>query len=540
MKQLQIDLTPEEYASPSSVRRAVAQAMGVREDELEPFRITRRSIDCRRRPLYHCIVEVGESTNVLSLPFTPSHSLSLPKKVIIVGAGPAGLFAALRALQLGVKPIIVERGKPVEERKKDIVSLVRTKEVNPDSNWCFGEGGAGTYSDGKLYTRSTKRGDVSQVLRLFVEHGADPDIMVDVHAHIGTDRLPAIIASMRKTIIEHGGEYHFNTRVTDFIVKDGKVIGVEVEDVTNVPSLPFTPSHSLSLPTNEITADAVILATGHSARDIYELFTRRGWLLEAKPFALGVRVEHPQELINEIQYHGKSYSKLLPPATYSLTTQVYSTNQAVRQSSNQHGVFSFCMCPGGVIVPAATAGGQQVVNGMSNAARNSGFANSGIAVTVNPSDVGGEGWNVLLDFQKAVEQRVFEAAGNTIDAPSQRLVDFLRRKPSSRLNKSNYMGHCVSAPLHEILPDFVVDCLIQGFKDFDRKMRGFITEEASLLAVESRTSSPVRIPRDKETLQHPQLQGLYPCGEGAGYAGGIVSSAIDGIRCVEALATCKL
>ena len=529
MKQLQIDLTPEEYASPSSVRRAVAQAMGVREDELEPFRITRRSIDCRRRPLYHCIVEVGESTNVLSPPFTPSHSLSLPKKVIIVGAGPAGLFAALRALQLGMKPIIVERGKPVEERKKDIVSLVRTKEVNPDSNWCFGEGGAGTYSDGKLYTRSTKRGDVSQVLRLFVEHGADPDIMVDVHAHIGTDRLPAIIASMRKTIIEHGGEYHFNTRVTDFIVKDGKVIGVEVEDVTNVPSLPFTPSHSLSLPTNEITADAVILATGHSARDIYELFTRRGWLLEAKPFALGVRVEHPQELINEIQYHGKSYSKLLPPATYSLTTQV-----------GGHGVFSFCMCPGGVIVPAATAGGQQVVNGMSNAARNSGFANSGIAVTVNPSDVGGEGWNVLLDFQKAVEQRVFEAAGNTIDAPSQRLVDFLRRKPSSRLNKSNYMGHCVSAPLHEILPDFVVDCLIQGFKDFDRKMHGFITEEASLLAVESRTSSPVRIPRDKETLQHPRLQGLYPCGEGAGYAGGIVSSALDGIRCVEALATCKL
>jgi hypothetical protein len=523
MKQLQIDLTPEEYASPSAVRRAVAQAMGVREEELEPFRITRRSIDCRRRPLYHCIVEVGEDTNVLSLPFTPIHSHSLPtKNILIVGAGPAGLFAALRALQLGMKPIIVERGKPVEERKKDIVSLVRTKEVNPDSNWCFGEGGAGTYSDGKLYTRSTKRGDVSQVLRLFVEHGADPDIMVDVHAHIGTDRLPAIIASMRKTIIEHGGEYHFNTRVTDLIVRDGRVCGVVTVDG------------------DEIEADAVLFATGHSARDIYELFTRRGWLLEAKPFALGVRVEHPQELINEIQYHGKNYSKLLPPATYSLTTQVYSTNQAVRQSSNQHGVFSFCMCPGGVIVPAATAAGQQVVNGMSNAARNSGFANSGIAVTVNLSDVGGEGWNVLLDFQKAVEKKVFEAAGNTIDAPSQRLVDFLRRKPSSRLNKSNYMGHCVSAPLHEILPDFVVDCLIQGFKDFDRKMHGFITEEANLLAVESRTSSPVRIPRDKETLQHPQLAGLYPCGEGAGYAGGIVSSALDGIRCVEALATDKL
>ena len=547
MKQLQIDLIPEEYASPSSVRRAVAQAMGVREDELEPFRITRRSIDCRRRPLYHCTVEVesgkwkveNDAKQTAAADLSTFHFPLSTKQVLIVGAGPAGLFAALRALQLGMKPIIVERGKPVEERKKDIVSLVRTKEVNPDSNWCFGEGGAGTYSDGKLYTRSTKRGDVSQVLRLFVEHGADPDIMVDVHAHIGTDRLPAIIASMRKTIIEHGGEYHFNTRVTDLIVKDGKVIGVEVEDVTNVPSLPFTPSHSLSLPKNEITADAVILATGHSARDIYELFTRRGWLLEAKPFALGVRVEHPQELINEIQYHGKNYSKLLPPATYSLTTQVYSNNQAIRQSSNQHGVFSFCMCPGGVIVPAATAGGQQVVNGMSNAARNSGFANSGIAVTVGSEDISSisreSSPTSLLDFQKSVERRAFEAAGNTIDAPSQRLVDFLRRKPSSRLNKSNYMGHCVSAPLHEILPDFVVDCLIQGFKDFDRKMRGFITEEASLLAVESRTSSPVRIPRDKETLQHPQLQGLYPCGEGAGYAGGIVSSALDGIRCVEAI-----
>ena len=519
MKQLQIDLTPEEYASETAVRRAVAKALGVREEGIAPFRITRRSIDCRRRPLYHCIVEVGSGECVVGS--TRGQMLStihypLPtKKVLIVGAGPAGLFAALRALQLGMKPIIVERGKPVEERKKDIVSLVRTKEVNPDSNWCFGEGGAGTYSDGKLYTRSTKRGDVSQVLRLFVEHGADPDIMVDVHAHIGTDRLPAIIASMRRTIIEHGGEYHFNTRVTDLIVKEGRVRGVVTADG------------------DEIEADAVILATGHSARDIYELFARRGWLLEAKPFALGVRVEHPQELINEIQYHGNNYSKLLPPATYSLTTQVY--------SSNQHGVFSFCMCPGGVIVPAATASGQQVVNGMSNAARNSGFANSGIAVTVGLEDISSKSRESsptsLLDFQKAVEQRAFEAAGGCIDAPSQRLVDFLRKRPSSRLNKSNYMGHCVSAPLHEILPDFVVDSLIQGFKDFDRKMRGFITEEASLLAVESRTSSPVRIPRDKETLQHPQLQGLYPCGEGAGYAGGIVSSALDGIRCVEAIRT---
>lgn len=505
MKQIQIDLSPEEYASEAAVRRAVARALGVAETVLDSFRITRRSIDCRRRNvLYHCTVEIGPNTP--NTPIILNNLTSTAPRLVIVGAGPAGLFAALRALQLGMKPIIIERGKPVQERKRDIVNLVRTKEVNPDSNWCFGEGGAGTYSDGKLYTRSTKRGDVNEVLRLFVEHGADPDIMVDVHAHIGTDRLPAIISRMRETIINCGGEYHFNTCVTDLNVKEGHVRGVFTADG------------------DSIEGDAVILATGHSARDIYELFARHGWLLEAKPFALGVRVEHPQELINEIQYHGKGYSRLLPPATYSLVTQV-----------EGHGVFSFCMCPGGVIVPAATAAGQQVVNGMSNAARNSGFANSGIAVTVNPSDVGSEGWYALLDFQKAVEQRMFEAAGGCIDAPSQRLVDFLRRKPSSRLNKSNYMGHCVSAPLHEVLPPFVVDCLIKGFKDFDRKMHGFITEEASLLAVESRTSSPVRIPRDKETLQHPQLQGLYPCGEGAGYAGGIVSSALDGMRCVEAI-----
>ena len=560
---------------PAKMRGAVARHLHLPESELGEVHMVRRTLDCRRRNvLYHCVVEVGcgerrvehgERTpqlithnsklitqNVLSLPLTPSHSLSLPPKtVLIVGAGPAGLFAALRCLQLGMKPVIVERGKPVEERKYDIARLAREKVVNPDSNWCFGEGGAGTYSDGKLYTRSTKRGDVGAVLRTFVDHGADPDILLEAHAHIGTDRLSGIIASMRRTIEAAGGEYRFNTRVTDLIVRDGRVHGV----VTDA---------------GEVTGSAVILATGHSARDIYYMFQRHGWLLEAKPFALGVRVEHPQELINEIQYHGKGYSKYLPPAAYSLTTQACG-----------HGVFSFCMCPGGVIVPAATADGQQVVNGMSNSRRNSPFANSGIAVTVGPEDVATAHYPLSTDhyplttdhyplstdhfpynspfpynsqfsilnsqfsilhsplstlaFQMQVEQIMFHAGGDAINAPSQRLVDFLRRKASSTLGKTGYMGDVVSAPLHELLPPFVVDSLIQGFRDFDRKMHGFITEDATLLAVESRTSSPVRIPRDKETLQHPQLQGLYPCGEGAGYAGGIVSSALDGIRCVEAI-----
>ncbi len=532
-RRVELDLTPEECMVPAKMRGAVAHHLHLSESELGEVHMVRRTLDCRRRNvIYHATVEIGshneidDDANVLSLPLTPFHSLSLPPKtVLIVGAGPAGLFAALRCLQLGMKPVIVERGKPVEERKYDIARLAREKVVNPDSNWCFGEGGAGTYSDGKLYTRSTKRGDVSAVLRTFVEHGADPDILLEAHAHIGTDRLSGIIANMRHTIEAAGGEYHFNTRVTDLVVRDGRVLGV----VTDA---------------GEVTGSAVILATGHSARDIYYMFQRHGWLLEAKPFALGVRVEHPQELINEIQYHGKGYSRYLPPAAYSLTTQVCG-----------HGVFSFCMCPGGVIVPAATADGQQVVNGMSNSRRNSPFANSGIAVTVDLKDVSTdhstlwyavgsadnlepETWNQSLStlaFQMQVEQIMFHAGGDAINAPSQRLVDFLRRKASSTLGKTGYMGDVVSAPLHELLPPFVVDSLIQGFRDFDRKMHGFITEDATLLAVESRTSSPVRIPRDKETLQHPQLQGLYPCGEGAGYAGGIVSSALDGIRCAEAI-----
>lgn len=521
MRTIQIDLSPEQLHDPALMQRAIADQIGFAAADVPLHRVVRRAIDCRRRNvLYHCTVELADADGRFAPaePLPPMEPLrSDAPRVVVVGAGPAGLFAAMRALELGLRPVIVERGKPVEKRKYDIAALAREKRVDPDSNWCFGEGGAGTYSDGKLYTRSTKRGDVAAVLRRFVAHGADPDIMLDAHAHIGTDRLGGIIADMRRDIEEHGGEYHFGLRVDDLLVRGGRVVGVHCADGST------------------IEGRAVVLATGHSARDVYSMFRSHGWLLEAKPFALGVRVEHPQSLINDIQYHGPHHSPLLPPAAYSLTTQVYSSNNAFTHSRNQHGVFSFCMCPGGVIVPAATADGQQVVNGMSNSRRNSPYANSGIAVTVGPEDVGSDDVFALLDFQMAVEQRMFHAGGDAINAPSQRLTDFLRRRPSSTLRPSGYMGETVAAPLHELLPPFVADCLMQGFRDFDRKMHGFVTDEALLLAVESRTSSPVRIPRDRLSMQHPQLAGLYPCGEGAGYAGGIVSSALDGIACVDAL-----
>ncbi len=507
MRTLQIDLSPEQLHDENAVRRAAGASIG------EECRVMRRSIDCRRRNVvYHLTVEVGGDKNA-TVRRQPKPVATNAKRVIIVGAGPAGLFAALRAIELGIKPVIIERGKPVEQRKRDIAQITRAGLVDPDSNWCFGEGGAGTYSDGKLYTRSTKRGDVNDVLQRFVEHGADADIMVDVHAHIGTDRLSGIIANMRKTIEDAGGEYHFGNRMVDLIVKENRVLGIKTAN------------------NNEFIGDAVILATGHSARDIYRLFAANNWELETKPFALGVRVEHPQELINQIQYHGAGYSKMLPAATYSLTTQV--------PVGKGHGVFSFCMCPGGVIVPAATAPGEQVVNGMSNSRRNSPFSNSGIAVTVSPNDIAPNGSSnpfLLLDFQQRVEHATFAAAGNSVNAPAQRLTDFLQNRVSRTLPQSGYMGQIISYPLHELLPDFIAKSLAQAFKDFDRKMRGFITDNALLLAVESRTSSPVRIPRDKETLQHIQLKGLYPCGEGAGYAGGIVSSALDGIRCIEQFA----
>lgn len=511
MQRIEINLTPEEYSIDEQRREAVARSLHVAPSQIGSTVVVRRSLDARRRPVVfrtQLDVYAPDEPLVAPHPVSAYRDCRQSQPVVIVGAGPAGLFAALRCLELGLRPVIVERGKAVEERKLDIAQLGRTRVVDNNSNWCFGEGGAGTYSDGKLFTRSTKRGDVGAILRKLVEHGADASITIDAHAHIGTDKLSGIIANIRSTIEQYGGEYHFGERVVDLIVNQGRTTGVRTASGASFEGI------------------GVILATGHSARDIYYLFDRQGWMLQAKPFALGVRVEHPQRLINEIQYHTKHPSPYLPPAAYSLTTQV-----------EGRGVFSFCMCPGGVIVPAATDQGQQVVNGMSNSHRSSPYANSGIAVTVSEADaVGYEQYGALalLRFQQEIEQRVFAAAGNSISAPTQRLVDFCTSRSPRSLNKTNYLGPTVAYPLHELLPSFVVRGLQQGFRDFDRKMRGFYTEQASLLAVESRTSSPVRIPRESD-YQHPQIKGLYPCGEGAGYAGGIVSSAIDGVNCIDAL-----
>ncbi|MBR1517801.1 MAG: NAD(P)/FAD-dependent oxidoreductase [Bacteroidales bacterium] len=507
---LDIDLTPEQYHVKEQLHHVVARRLGVSVEQLSAVRVVRRSLDSRRGIRYHAQLQVFMQNEPVTQADYSGHYQDCchADPVVIVGAGPAGLFAALHALEVGLRPIIVDRGKPVERRRRDLAPITQQGVVNPNSNWCFGEGGAGTYSDGKLYTRSTKRGNVQQVLARFVEHGADAEIMVDAHAHIGTDRLSGIISNMRATIERYGGEYHFDSRVVDLVLKQGRAVGVRTATGENYEGV------------------AVVLATGHSARDIYELFDHHGWLLEAKPFALGVRVEHPQALINSIQYHSDHFSPSLPAAAYSLTTQV-----------DGHGVFSFCMCPGGVIVPAATDSGQQVVNGMSNSRRNSPFANSGIAVTVAPDDVpeyGKYGALALMHFQQDVERRTFHLAGDSVRAPIQRLTDFCEGRQCVARNDSGYMGSVVSAPLEEALPPFVTHCLRQGFRDFGRKMRGFYTAQASVLAVESRTSSPVRIPRGDD-MQHPQLPGLFPCGEGAGYAGGIVSSAIDGINCIDAL-----
>lgn len=510
-KEIELAVSPEKISDESYLLERAAEKLKTPVKRIKGIKIHKRSIDGRSRNVVYrvrLIVYIDEEPDAEVFSF-PTDNISSGNPVIIIGAGPAGLFAALQCIEKGFKPIILERGKDVKSRRRDLASLNKFGEINAESNYCFGEGGAGTYSDGKLYTRSNKRGDVQKVLELFVFHGASPDILVDARPHIGTNKLPHIIEKIRDTIQEAGGEIHFNTKVVDILTQFNSVAGVSLEGGET------------------IHAKAVIVATGHSARDIYELFARKQWILEAKPFALGVRIEHPQLLIDQSQYHCDVRSDFLPPAYYSLVEQV-----------DDRGVFSFCMCPGGVIAPCATAEGEIVVNGWSPSKRNNPFANSGTVVQVQLSDVPGAAQNpmALLNFQRDIEQRAFQAGGGKQVAPAQRMVDFVEGRLSASLPVNSYKPGTRSSQLSEILPDFVDQALKKALPRFGHKMKGYYTNEAILVGVESRTSSPVRILRDPITLQHPQVQGLYPCAEGAGYAGGIVSAAIDGMNCAEAIA----
>ena len=507
-KDIEIKLAPENLDNKAVILHTLADMLKIKATSINDFKILKRSIDARSRiVIYRLQVRVfideepQPETYLVKYP-----NVADKKPVIIVGAGPAGLFAALQCIQNGFKPVVLERGKDVKQRRRDLAAINKQGLVNTESNYCYGEGGAGTYSDGKLYTRSNKRGDVNQVLEVFVQHGAKEDILVDARPHIGTNKLPQIITAIRETILEAGGEVHFDCKVTDLILSSGKIKGVVMND------------------SEKLLADAVILATGHSARDIYELLYRKSILVEAKPFALGVRIEHPQAIIDAAQYHCDIRSPFLPPANYSLVEQV-----------EERGVFSFCMCPGGIIAPCATYKEEIVVNGWSPSKRNNPFANSGTVVQINLDDVPGTDPLRMMHFQAEIEKRAFKLGGGDLVAPAQRMVDFVENRLSADLPKNSYLPGTNSVMLRDTLPDFVFTSLQQALPRFGKKMKGYYTNEAILVGVESRSSSPVRIPRDKESFQHPQVEGLFPCAEGAGYAGGIVSAAIDGINCANAV-----
>lgn len=515
-KTLQLTVSPQSGYDKSSLKTYLSQKYKWPEADIELI-ITKKSIDARQKNVKINIeadVYLNEQLPDRIQYSRPAFHVKDAPPVIIVGAGPAGLFAGLRLIEFGLKPILLERGKDVQSRRRDLAAINKDHLVNPDSNYCFGEGGAGTYSDGKLYTRSKKRGSIQRILEVLFAHGAREDILSDAHPHIGTNKLPKLVANLRQSILEAGGEIHFESRVADLIIKNQSIEGVVTAE-----------GHTLQ-------GKAVILATGHSARDIFELLQQKNIHLEFKPFALGVRLEHPQALIDSIQYHCDNRGPYLPAAAYSLV------HQATYQEQKR-GVFSFCMCPGGFIVPAATAPGEIVVNGMSPSRRDSKYANSGIVVSIGEEDVkafADKGALKGMYFQQMVEQRAFSIANQTQSAPAQRMVDFTQNKMSASLNDTSYIPGLTSANMNDVLPDLVSNSLKIAFKAFGKKMKGYFTNEAQLIGVESRTSSPVRIPRDADTLQHIQISGLFPCGEGAGYAGGIVSAAMDGERCAEKVA----
>lgn len=513
LQTLDLRTTPKTAATPELLKAEAARLAGVKASRIVRVDIVRRSIDARQRRV---MVNLGLRLHIdavdeaaLKIEAPEYGDVSQAQEVIVVGAGPAGLFAALELIELGVRPIVFERGKDVDSRRLDMAAISREGRLDPESNYCFGEGGAGAYSDGKLYTRSKKRGPVEKVLRVLHLHGAQAEILVDAHPHIGTDRLPKVIKAMRETIIRCGGEVHFRTRIDELILSGD---GSRCEGVVDSEG--------------KRHRGPVILATGHSARDVYHMLMRHGVGLEAKGIAVGVRLEHPQALIDRIQYHSpEGRGKYLPAAEYSMLTRV-----------GDRAVYSFCMCPGGYIIPAASGPGQLVVNGMSPANRGTRWANSGMVVEILPEDIPGDDPLRVMHFQESIESRFFEASGHTQKAPAQRMTDFVESRPSTDLPRSSYPPGIFPARIDKLLPEGVASRLQAGFREFGRKSPGFLSDEAILVGDETRTSAPVRIPRDNEGLRHITVGGLYPCGEGAGYAGGIVSAAVDGIRCARAAA----
>ena len=507
-------MLPVVAASENAIKRYLAEEQGIDQRTINSVRVLKKSIDARQRTIFVNLkirVYINEVPQDDEYEHTEYQNVEGRPQVVVVGEGPGGLFASLRLIELGLRPVVLERGKDVRERKMDLAQITKTQKVDPESNYCFGEGGAGAYSDGKLYTRSKKRGNVNKILNVFCQHGASTSILADAHPHIGTDKLPRVIENMRNTIIKCGGEVHFQTKMTRLVVEGERVTGVEAVDLKTGGELTF---HG-----------PVILATGHSARDVYRLLVESNIHIEAKGIAVGVRLEHPSQLIDQIQYHNREgRGKYLPAAEYSFVTQV-----------EERGVYSFCMCPGGFVIPAATGPQQLVVNGMSPSNRGTQWSNSGMVVELHPDDVGGDSSDPLcmMHFQEKLERDCWQQGNMKQTAPAQRMADFVNNRLSYDLPKSSYAPGLISSPLHFWMPPFVAKRLQEGFKKFGKMSHGFLTNEAVLIATETRTSSPVRIARDPATLQHVTVQGLFPCGEGAGYAGGIVSAGVDGERCAE-------